>query len=46
LYYANRVAPFGTAHPRITAYLARLHERPSFARVFDDAQPYLSMFPG
>jgi glutathione S-transferase len=46
LYYANRVAPFGPAHPRVTAYLERLHERPSFARVFDDAQPYLAMFPG
>ena len=46
LYYANRVLPFGAEHPRIDAYLKRLHERPSFARVFDEAQPYLSMFPG
>jgi glutathione S-transferase len=46
LYYANRVAPFGAEHRRITAYLKRLHERPSFARVFEEAQPYLPMFPG
>jgi glutathione S-transferase len=46
LYYANRVAPFERTHPRTTAYLERLHERPSFARVFEDAQPYMSMFPG
>ena len=46
LYYANRVAPFGSNHPRVTAYLERLHARPSFARVFEEAQPYLPMFPG
>jgi glutathione S-transferase len=46
LYYANRVAPFSATQPRLTAYLRRLHERPSFARVFEEAQPYLSMFPG
>lgn len=46
LYYANRVAPLGTAHPRTAAYLARLHARPSFARTFEEAQPYLHHFPG
>jgi glutathione S-transferase len=46
LYYANRVAPFGDSHPNVTSYLRRLHERPSFARVFAEAQPYLPMFPG
>jgi glutathione S-transferase len=46
LYYANRVLPLGAEHPRITAYLKQLHERPSFARVFEEAQPYLPMFPG
>ena len=46
LYYANRVAPFGPNHPRIGAYLGRLHARPSFARTFEEAQPYLPNFPG
>jgi glutathione S-transferase len=46
LYYANRVAPFGPDRSRITAYLARLHARPSFARTFEEAQPYLQNFPG
>jgi glutathione S-transferase len=46
LYYANRVAPFAARHARVAAYLKRLHDRPSFARVFEEAQPYLSMFPG
>lgn len=46
LYYANRVHPITPARARLTAYLERLHARPSFARVFDEAGPYLSMFPG
>jgi glutathione S-transferase len=46
LYYANRVAPLGEAHPRTQAYLARLHERPSVKRVFEEAGPYFKNFPG
>ena len=46
LYYANRVAPLGDAHPRAKAYLARLHERPSVKRVFEEAGPYFKYFPG
>ncbi|HKU44930.1 MAG TPA: glutathione S-transferase family protein [Polyangiales bacterium] len=46
LYYANRVAPLGAAHGKLAAYLERLHRRPSFARVFEEAQPYFAMFPG
>jgi glutathione S-transferase len=45
LYYANRVRPFDTTHPKLSAYLERLHARPSFARVFEEAQPYLANFP-
>ena len=46
LYYANRVAPLAARHARVAAYLKRLHDRPSFARVFEEAQPYMSLFPG
>ncbi len=46
LYYAGRVQPLGDQHGRVKAYLARLVERPSFARVFEEAGPYLAMFPG
>jgi glutathione S-transferase len=46
LYYANRVAPFAASHARVAAYLKRLHERPSFARAFEEAQPYMALFPG
>lgn len=45
LYYANRVLPFGATHENVAAYLDRLHKRPSFARVFEEAQPYLKLFP-
>jgi len=45
LYYANRVAPIGDAHPNVAAYLKRLMERPSFARVLREAEPYFAMFP-
>lgn len=45
LWYGNKVNPFGAEHPRLTAYLARLEQRPSFARVLREAQPYLAMFP-
>ncbi len=46
LYYANRIHPILPAHARLAAYLERLHARPSFARVFREAEPYLKFFPG
>jgi len=46
LYYANLVHPLTDAHPHVKAYLARLQQRPSFARVLGEAQPYFAMFPG
>jgi glutathione S-transferase len=45
LFFANKVAPFGDAHPHLAAYFARLSARPSYARVLEEAGPYLSMFP-
>lgn len=45
LYYANKVAPFGDEHPNISAYLDRLMQRPPFARVLAEAEPYFKMFP-
>jgi glutathione S-transferase len=45
LYYANRVSPFGAKHTNVARYLTRLHERPSFARTFAEAAPYLANFP-
>jgi glutathione S-transferase len=45
LFYADKVVPFGGAHPKLTAYFDRLTARPSFARVLREAEPYFAMFP-
>lgn len=45
LYYADKVAPFADAHPKLAAYMGRLRARASFVRVLAEAQPYLHMFP-
>lgn len=46
LYYANRIHPIPAARPRLLAYWDQLKARPSFARVFREAEPYLHFFPG
>lgn len=45
LFYANMTAPFGDTHKHAAAYLARLMERASFARVLEEAKPYLHLVP-
>ena len=45
LFYANKVAPFRDSHRHVARYLDRLMERPSFARVLEEAAPYFKMFP-
>jgi glutathione S-transferase len=45
LFYADKVTPFAESHPNAAAYLGRLKQRPSFARVLEEAQPYFKMFP-
>lgn len=44
LFYAQKIVPLGD-QPRLAAYYERLTRRPSFARVLDEAAPYLAMFP-
>lgn len=44
LFYSNIVVPFGE-HRHLAAYYRRLLERPSFARVVDEARPYRHLFP-
>ncbi len=46
LFYAELVEPFGEEHANVAAYLARLKQRPSFARVIEEAKPYFHYFPG
>jgi glutathione S-transferase len=45
LYYADKVQPFEASHPGLWAYLKRLEQCPSFARVLKEAAPYFHMFP-
>jgi glutathione S-transferase len=45
LVYGDKVMPLGGDFPNTAAYLKRLTERPSFARVLKEAEPYQAMFP-
>jgi glutathione S-transferase len=45
LFYADMMMPFRDTHKRTAAYLDRLMERPSYARVLKEAEPYLAMVP-
>ena len=37
--------PFRATHKKTAAYLDRLMERPSYARVLKEAEPYFGMVP-
>jgi glutathione S-transferase len=45
LYYADKVMPLAGTWSNALALLERLKERPSFARVLDEAAPYAHFFP-
>ena len=45
LHYADLVEPFGSTFPRVSAYLQRLRDRPSYARVVREAAPFAHLFP-
>jgi glutathione S-transferase len=45
LFHANLVMPFGGTHKHVAAYFDRLKARPSYARVLNEAEPYLKLFP-
>jgi len=44
LFYAGRIAPFD-AHRHLADYWERLRNRPTVARVFEEAKPYLHLVP-
>jgi glutathione S-transferase len=46
LFYADKVLPLAAPYPNAAAYLQRLMQRPAFARVLAEAQPYFRLFPG
>jgi len=46
LFYIDTVvAPLADTHKTVAAYLRRLKERPSYARVLEEAKPYLHLVP-
>jgi glutathione S-transferase len=45
LFYADKVAPFAGTYPNLIGYLARLKQRPSYARTLSEAEPYFKFFP-
>ena len=45
LFYAGQVLPFAEGHPQLTGYFLRLCQRPSYARVLEEAKPYFDLFP-
>lgn len=45
LFYAHVAVPFDAQQRKLAAYFERLLERPSFARVLDEARPYFPMYP-
>ena len=45
LFYADKVMPLEAIHRNAAAYLRRLMQRPSFARVLVEAGPYFKLFP-
>ena len=44
LSYASMMVPFGEEHAPVVRYLDRLKARPSYARVLEEAEPYMAMF--
>lgn len=45
LFYANKVEPIGKEHVQVLRYHDRLLQRPSAARVIEEAGPYFHLFP-
>jgi len=45
LFYADWVHEIPPRHGRLRSYRTRLNERPSFARVIEEARPYRPLFP-
>jgi glutathione S-transferase len=45
LFYGNTIVPFEDTQDTLAAYLDRLMDRPSYARVLKEAEPYFELFP-
>ncbi len=46
LFFINLMTPLASEFPCLDSYLERMKQRPAYARVLEEAQPYLSLFPG
>ena len=45
LFYASVMVPITNEHANLQAYFERLVQRPSYARVLQEAKPYFQYFP-
>ena len=46
LFYGNiLMQPFRATHPNTAAYLDRLMARPAYARVLEEAKPFMHLLP-
>lgn len=45
LFYASTLVPLPAEHRRLADYFERLMQRPSVARVIEEAQPYFQFYP-
>jgi len=45
LFYIDKLFPLAGTHQNAVRYLGRVLERPSYARVIEEAKPYFSMLP-
>jgi glutathione S-transferase len=46
LFFIDKMMPLKNQYPHLDAYLNRLKQRPSYARVLMEAEPFLKFFPG
>ena len=46
LFYLNKIMPLANGYKHADAYLQRLMDRPSYARVLKEAEPFMKFFPG
>ncbi len=46
LFFIDKMTPLNNQYPHLDAYLNRLKQRPSYARVLKEAEPFMKYFPG
>ena len=46
LFFIDKMQPLKDRFPHLSAYLGRLKQRPSYARVLIEAEPFMHFFPG